>query len=309
MKKQAKILTYSIFLVFLITALTGVSAQTMPQKKGLQVNPAIYDITLIPKEKEKQITFNYTNISDQSVVLILSVYNYNLKDHSEGEVIFDKDASNKARSLIPYISLEPLQLSLAPKKSGVVTATIRNAEELSPGGHYAAVVAEINQDGASKNIPIVAPSVSSMLLVKKEGGEKYGLGFNGIQEQFLPFVFTYPQLFHLSFTNSGNVHLIVYGSVEQRDMFGRLLYKGVVNTSSLTIFPQKSRSLPVQMTKVSFSFPISINKLVVNGTDSLKKVSYHYEKTFVYVNIWALLVLVVVIFLIINMLKKVRRKT
>ncbi len=181
-------------------------------------------------------------------------------------------------------------------------------EKSYPGGHYAAIVAAVNQESSPQNQPIVAPSVSSLLLLKKEGGEKYGNEVQGVEDALPTFVFSYPQLFNLGFKNTGNVHLILYGNAQIKDLFGRVIYNGVLNTSSLIIFPQNSRALPIQLNPVEASFPISINTLVVKGDDSLHKTSYLYQKKFVYVNILVTASTLFLVMICVILLRKIKKK-
>ena len=306
MKGTLKTLVYIGILVISILLATESYAQTNEKKGGLEVNPAYSDLTLKKNEVQKKIQLKYTNLSDTPANLTISIYNYGQKDKTGETIIFDKDDLSSGNSLSEYISISPPNISLLPHEAGVVEVTISNGKDLSPGGHYGAIVARVEQEVNTQNVPIVAPSITSLLLLKKEGGELYDMRVNGVEGALSTFVFSYPQLFNLSFENKGNVHLILYGTAEIKDLFGRQLYKGVVNSSSLIVYPKNTRSLPLQLNPVKISFPLSINTLTVDGTDSLHKIKYHYQKKFAYVNV--LFILGAVVFGYICWFKIIRKR-
>lgn len=79
-------------------------------------------------------------------------------------------------------------------------------------------------------------------------------------------------------------------------MFVRLLYIGVLTENSFFALPDSRRYIYLTQREVSFSLPISFNTFTFSGTDSLKKVTYSYKNTFIYINpVFASVVLILAI--------------
>ena len=283
-----------------------------PTKKSasLEVKPAYVEMVLKKPLEEKDIELTFINHSQDTLKLEIFPIDFKQQDPTGLLSFLGKEASQwYSYSLSSFLSFETNLLLLNPGEEKIFTIKAINREDLSPGGHYAAVVARIiSRPQAKRNTSVLSPAVSSLILLRKTGGEKFNLSLLEVDWPKGMFAFNYHKVMELTFQNRGNVHLVPYGRVEIRDIFNRLLYKGVINVNSTRVFPESRRYIEARLKKINPSFPLSINQLEIKGQDSLKKTQFIYRDSFIYFNQLLLVLLIFVPLLIYVMLKKTRKK-
>lgn len=280
------------------------------QKNGtLEVDPAFVEVVLEKRGEVQKIPITYTNKSDQFISLDLFPIDFKQQDDT-GVIHFITDEESYSYSLASFLSFETDRLELAPGEKKVFLLTVQDRQDLSPGGHYAAVVAKVVSDqGAPNEIHTrVSPSLSSLILLRKVGGEIFQFTLKNVEFTHSGVLFAYPTSISLQFQNDGNIHMVPYGRIDIHDMFGRLLYKGVMNTASAMVLPSSRRIMHVSMRPVEHGLPISLNTMTVVGEDSLKKTRFSYKETFVYINPWALTLLLGLPVLILIVRKKFKNQ-
>jgi hypothetical protein len=216
----------------------------------------------------------------------LELFPIDFKQGENGQIAFvHQQGQTYSYSLASFIMLETNSIILEPFSKKSIKITITNRPDLSPGGHYAAVVARIKQTNKtnSSNTSIL-PSLSSMILLRKTGGERYNLSLKSINWPSNIISFFYPKSIQLLFQNEGNTHLLPFGTIEIRDMFNRKIYDGTINVSSLYVFPETWRYIVVDLKKINWVIPLSINYLNIKGHDSLHKTIFFHNNTFIYIN-------------------------
>jgi hypothetical protein len=266
------------------------------QNGSLEVSPAFSEIVLENPNEEKKLEISFTNHSDRTTNL--EIFPIDFKQTGLfGDLNFVQQPGSYSYSLSSFLSLESNFLELKGGEERIFNVSIKNREDISPGGHYAAVVAkvvDIKEDPASAAI---APSISSLILLRKSGGERFSLSLVSVDYPSQTIALAYPKVLTLLFQNEGNIHLIPYGRVEIKDMFNRLLHEGTINSASHIILPESKRYIKADLIKLRKSFPISINTITVHGQDSLKKANYTFRETYLYIH-----PAVIVVFLLIPIL-------
>lgn len=304
-----KFVAVALSMGFLLLSLcVGVRAAT---KGTLEVAPAFIDVTLAQPGEEKKIPITYINHSDRSVRLQLLTIDLKQKDSNGIPSFINESGNSLSYSLSSFLRLETESVNVDPNEKRIVNVSALNRENLSPGGHYAAIIARVTSDEPTAGKTTVLPSVSTTILLRKSGGESFNLSLKSSNWPSGWFVFGYPSVVSLEFQNEGNIHLIPYGRVEINDLFGRMLYKGVINENSLYVFPETRRFITANLRPIEQSFPISLNVMNIKGNDSLKKTSFIYKSTFVYINPWliaGLIVFAVVLFRLVGMWKDIYKK-
>lgn len=295
----------SITLVILFSILffqRPVFAQT---SRGITVKPAFLDITIDPKSPEK--TFSVTFINNTSHDVSLQIFPVDFKQQdSQGSLGFlNQQAGSYSYSLSSFLTFDTSNLEIAKQGEETLHVTVTNRPDLSPGGHYAAIVGRLKPGIGDTE---VAPAVTSLILLRKTGGERYNLYLKEVNFSKSIFQFSYPRAIELLFENEGNVHLTPYGRIDIKDMFGRELYKGILNSSSAKVFPESLRYISVDMEKLGISFPISFNTIEIKGEDSLNKTNFIYNGSYIYLNPELLLGIVVFIGFLIWIRKKKGKK-
>lgn len=288
MKFIGILLGAGLFLAILIQPVTAVERKD----SSIEVSPAYIDISLEKPDEIQQVAVVFTNHSNLPITLQIFPIDFKQADDF-GAIQMLQNPGSYSYSLSSFLSLEADTVLLDAGQKKPFMITIKNREDLSPGGHYAAVVAKVIN--AETSLPSVSPAVSSLILLRKIGGERFNLSLKDVNWPDNTVVFEYPGQINLTFQNEGNIHVIPYGRIDVTDMFGRLIYKGIVNTSSSAVFPESRRHIFVEMEMVEKYFPISINTIKIQGQDSLRKITYSYTETFLYINPIVILVLVLIV--------------
>src|ERR1035437_4872725 len=145
-------------------------AQTKAQEqKGITVSPSIAHIDLATDPAEYTLT--YTNTTGTDINLLLSV-----QDLSEFEGTYQinflnqKDAANYKYSLSSWISFENKNIELNPGEKKTVKVFI-DKNRITKGGHYASILAQIQQP-QSKTVINILPTLSSLLFVRASTGKE-----------------------------------------------------------------------------------------------------------------------------------------
>lgn len=271
---------------------------------GVVLSPAFEEVVMTPDDTEKKVAIQLQNNDTKEVTFELFPINFRLVD-DYGKIGFvGQDSKEYSFALSSFILLDDSTYTLRPKEKISIPVTIKNRQDLSPGGHYAAIVARVVQENKET---VISPAVSSLILLRKTGGETYNLSIRDAGWPRGLFAFGYKSNFSVLFQNQGNVHLTPFGEIRVTDVLGRTLYKGVVNTSSLKIFPLSRRYIPVKLTRLNWSLPISINKISIKGHDSLDKVTYLHEDSFIYIHPLVMPILILVIIFHVAGFTKVRK--
>lgn len=253
-----------------------------PAAGSLTVSPAYLEVTLSQPGEVQTIPITYTNHSKQAVTLVMSALDFNQSD-ANGTIGFLPSPGSYSYSLASFLSLEASQITIEPNQTRTFTAVVTNRPDLTPGGHYAAIIGKIEAGRASELGANVAPSVSSLIFLRKTGGERYNLSLNRTDRKETVTIF-YPSTVNLQFQNEGNVHLVPYGTLTITDSLGRVIRQGILNTSSFLVMPESQRNITVLLHPVAWSYPVSFNTLTVRGNDSLHKTTFLYRNTFLYIH-------------------------
>jgi len=271
------------FLTVLVTiVIFGTYNNVYAADKGtITIEPSLVDVTLEAASSEANIVFTLTNNGDKQITLEIFPLDFKQKDELGRIALLQENAGSYSYSLSSFLQFDTNTLELLPGEKKRVTATALNRMDLSPGGHYAAVIARLVPEGKETAI---SPAVSSLVLLRKTGGERFSLFLKDVEWPKGSISFTYKRYIRMLFQNEGNIHLVPYGRVEIKDMFGRLLYKGVINSPSDKIFPESRRYISVEMKKIAESLPFSFNTFTIRGNDSLKEVTFQYDTSFVYIS-------------------------
>lgn len=268
-----------IVLLLLLFCVKSVSAQD----GSVAVSPAFNDIVIGPGVTRQTVELTYTNRSTS--VVELEIGSVDFKQQDNGVIQFvGQDAGSYSYSLASFLTPEASSLVLNPGEKKIFEVAVQNRQSLSPGGHYAAVVAKLKAAGRIGLGAKVEPSLSALILLRKTGGERFNMSLTASDWPQDTFVFSVPRSVLFTFQNEGNVHLIPYGTAEIKDIFGRVTHKGVLNTSSLRVFPETRRYIGADFNKIAWQLPLSLNSFTVKGNDSLNKVAFTYNASFIYID-------------------------
>lgn len=246
MKSLLKTLAVSFFTLLLLTG----SSDAAGPKSTITISPFLHEVRFSADEATKDFSIEITNNTSTEQSFNLSVLDFGSLDESGGIVFAGSDASTlvKKYGLAQWLQLSQTNLSLGPNKTKEIKATILNDSTMTPGGHYAAIIASINSSGESTGNEInINQQLSSLILATKVGGEAYDLklediSLNGNWLQL-------PDEVTLSFKNPGNVHVVPRGTVKVLSSSGGVVASGVINQESSFVLPETTRVITLELTK------------------------------------------------------------
>lgn len=249
---------HKLFLPFIlfIFALFLVNPQVFAQSESssITVYPSIVRLDLSSDKPE--IILNYKNSTKSTVELSFSAQDFtDLEEGWKVKYLEDKDVQNFQYGLSSWISFEKNSLVVSPNEIGKIKIFI-DGKRLSPGGHYASILAEIKGEKGKGQVGLRG-ILSSLLFVRTSTGQEIETGSIGA---FLPTQsgISFPEKFLLRFNNSGNVELIPYGVVEVKDPLGRVIAKGILNEGSLITLPQTLRRYDIDLNILNRFYPPGI---------------------------------------------------
>lgn len=312
-KLLKKNIYFDLLLLFIIlfSSKSIQAAQPFIYSKGsIGLHPAYSDVVLQKPDEEKFLDLFFLNNSDKPISLNISAIDFKQKDLIGIVTFLGENSKDFSYSLASFLNFETNRLDIEPNQQKKLRVFIKNREDVSPGGHYAAVIGRLIEPKGDSHKSYVAPSVSSLIYLEKKGGERFKIVLKDLSWPSSFIAFGYPGGLGLTFSNDGNVHLIPYGRLEIKDIFDRLLYRGVVNSDSSRILPETRRIISVDLVKTANSLPFSVNTISVSGTDSLNKVSYSDREVFIYIDpiLLAILVFGLIIYVRFRLIKKKKKK-
>ena len=270
----------------------------------IKLTPAYLDVKLDKLGEVKKLQLFLTNNTTHQVTLQVFPIDFKQKEPEGVTTFIGQAGENYSYSLASFLSFQSDTVVLESGEKKAFDFQVENRKDVSPGGHYAAVVAKLVTENSPNGSTVLAPAVSSLIYLRKTGGEKYSMLLEDFDWPDHSIALSYSKFVDLTFQNEGNVHLIPYGLVQVKDQFGRLLYKGIINNSSARILPEARRTIEVPMVSVEKSWPISVNTFTISGHDSLGKVTYNVRKHFIYINPLVIILSVAMLYFFITWLKK-----
>lgn len=273
-----------VFIIALLSFLFLIPQQASSATKGsLQIAPAVSEVVLKENEAEKEIEFTLKNNSEESISL--EVFPVKFRAVGEfGKIGFEGIGGSYSFPLLSYFVPKENTVELAPFEEKKIQATVINRGDLSPGGHYVALIVRFVDKNIEGDGSYLNPTLSSLVLIRKTGGERFNLSLKDSNFPRGILDFFYPKKITLLFQNEGNVHVVPYGRIDIKDIFGRNTHKGIINTGSLNVMPSSRRYLTVDMQKLRWSWPLTLNTVDVTGHDSLNKTRFIFKETYIYIN-------------------------
>jgi hypothetical protein len=240
----------SIFVLFIagffILSSQGQAANTQPPS-GITVSPAFQQVSLPSDESQQPVTFSITNNEPTTKTLNLSTQDFNTLNETGGLLFVGANPTElqKKYGLAKWISLPVKQIAVQPGQTVKINANILNQPDMTPGGHYGALM--ISTAAPSDSNISIHPVASSLLFITKLGGDIHKLGLADVELSHT--LFKFPNNVTLRFHNDGNTHLIPRGRVTITNSKGDVISKGIINDDSGLILPETYRRyyVPLQM--------------------------------------------------------------
>lgn len=271
------------------------------QNKGLTVSPAFQQINLNLNESERAIEFKITNNRSTVQNINLSTADFNTLGESGGLVFVGTNPTEiqKKYGLAHWLRLDKTKITVQPKQTVTIKASVLNESDLTPGGHYGALLFSIGTDSGQGQSKIsLQPIASSLLFVTKLGGDTHKLELSNVDAKHN--IFNLPKEVNLRFKNTGNTHLIPRGTVSLVAPDGRTVKKGIINENSNLILPESYRIYTVPLNEIAGSSKPGNYKLSVDfrfdGYDKYRS----YQSGMFYVSPKIFLVLILILLAVVS---------
>lgn len=278
MARNARIVSVAVGLLFC----TFMSAFHQPRAyalSGLTISPPLKEITIGPGLLEATSYLTLQNNTTESITAHLQLVDLRALGEYGGNSL-DKANLPDKYNLADWMKLPGGDTVVISKGETVkVEVKITNRADLSPGGHYGAIIVT-PAGGSSVNSNInISQQLISLLFVKKVGGEVFGLELEPLQLKNHSDV---PQEVTTRFKSTGNVHVVPRGYIEVTDPAGRVVAKGILNQDSSIILPGSTRQFVTLMQPVEPATRSGKYKITVyyryDGQDSFKSQSVYFTK-------------------------------
>lgn len=276
---KSRLISAVLLLVLPALALSGRAAGAAPAATGITISPAFQMVTIQPSASEQPVVFKITNNRPVAQDLSFAVRDFNTLNESGGLFFVGTNptALQKKYGLAKWFSLPTTSLTIPAGQTATLNASIVNLPDLSPGGHYGALMISLG-DGNSAGKVGLQPIASSLLFVTKPGGDTHRLGLSSVS--FSHTLFKLPGSVNLRFHNDGNTHLVPRGNVYLEDPSGKVISKGIINDDSGIILPETYRRYFVPMRTIASSNKVGKYKLRIDyrfdGFDGYRS----YQKSF-----------------------------
>lgn len=232
--------------------------------------------TIVLQPTFQEVTLEEASISAQAIITVknqtkvdqqFSIFAVDISQmDADGNVILsDKPVAGNDYALANFLTIEPSSIVLKSEQSNDISITISNLQDLSPGGHYAAIVVKGVPFTQAEDRQTILPALSSFLLVRKKGGERYHLSLKSVTEGSHLIWWKLPTNLELLFENQGNVQTAPRGEVKVIDMFHRKVVEGTINEGSKIVLPQSQRKLETNLRKILWAWPVMAYNVHIGG--------------------------------------------
>lgn len=226
-------LTYILFLTLMIGIVSSVAfADVTRQQLQLEprgdfiVSPGKSEVILDPGTTATR-SITLTNRTADTVTFALDIEDFQGSRSADQTVVLLGDEEGPY-SLKNFIYPEVSEITVASGERVTIPVEIRIPEDAEPRGYYGAVIVtnspevERRTEEAGGATAQIVSRIASLMLVRVSGdvteeGQLSAFEFLGPESSFSQ---THPDGFELQFENTGNVHLVPYGQVLVKNMFG-----------------------------------------------------------------------------------------
>lgn len=291
MMYMKRVLSSSLLLSFLACFLVLFSveafAQTVEKTPGLSISPAFQEVVFEKNDTEQSIFFELENNTDQTLEFRFEAIPYTTVDYV-GSLSFLNPTLNEAVGTVSFVTFDVDRVMIEAKSKKKIDVHVQNRPNLSPGGHYIAIVSRlVSEEDAQQKI---IPAVGSLLMIHKKDGEQVNLSLRSVENAAKGVVFHLADTVELSFENQGNIHVTPRGTITVTDLFNRVVQQGTINENSSLVLPGMRRIIGVKMATSRRVVPISFLTLDVKGTVQGHESGFTHQSSYFYIAPWILVV-------------------
>jgi hypothetical protein len=292
----------------LLLTSTATAATTVTQQ-GITLTPAIQNVELGSGTERSAFKIRIANNQKTPATLTLSSLDFKSLNETGGVAFIGAGAGQLEYKygLANWIKLPQETLTLPPGAGREVEIIIENREDLSPGGHYAAILFRNAAANADRpNQVDVSQVVATLVFLKKTGGEVYALQ---LDKMSLPKSwFSLPQVIGLPMNNTGNIQTAPRGVVSIIGPGNKMYARGIINPDSGLVLPESRRYFRTPLTTTGHAWLPGFYKAVVTYRADAQSEAQTEEFRFFYVNLGTIAAAAICIAAIVTFIRYVRHR-
>ena len=240
-----------------ICSLSPLAVAAAPAPESAAVPVPKSGITITPSQKELIVSSGLinartdvvlTNNSGRDLDAVLRLVDFKSFNDSGG-LAFSPGVSSDRYGLANWMELpNGPTVHLTNGQSTTVPVVVVNRFDLTPGGHYGAVVVTFGTDGnpVDSSKARFKQELVSLLFVKKLGGEDYALQLQSFKADSA----SAPKSATMRFKATGNVYVVPRGYVSVTNRDGTELARGTINPESSIVLPGVGREFTTQLQSI-----------------------------------------------------------
>lgn len=243
--RYRKIIYLTILVILPFISVSHLSAADAAS--DVTVTPFLQTVRILNTDVTKELNVTITNNAKTKQTFSIFALNFGSLDETGGLVFEGSQANSliEKYGLTNWLKLSTEKVELDPAEAVTLIATIENRSDLSPGGHYAAIIASSDDVNISGNDQVsIRPKISSLIFATKTGGETYDMQVVGTSHNGS--LWKAPTSATIRVKNTGNTQLVPRGIVSlmsKDQLFGR----GVINEQSGYVLPETFRQFSVDL--------------------------------------------------------------
>jgi hypothetical protein len=224
------------------------------------VEPGKTEVFLNPGETVTK-NISVTNRTNRELTFKVGVENFIGSDNPESAVVLLPAGVDTPYPLSEYVSSELQEFSLKFGEKMTFAVTITTPADIEPGGHYGAIIVSNESPGAldGNGNEVVGGTrltsrIGSLILMRINGevNESGYLDTFKISGPHALFRQKMPTSFEISFKNDGTVHLVPYGTINIKNIFGAEIAQ--IPVDAYFALPDSTRYQEISWPGKSFSF-------------------------------------------------------
>lgn len=264
---------------------------------AVTISPAAHEVILETGDVEKTVSFEIANQTPEELTVGLKMADFGSLDETGGIAFLGDQNDDWQHRLASWLTLDRDQLRLAAGQSASVTVHIHNRDDLTPGGHYAAVLATVQDPGSRLSVQKSSASwqgvMSSQFYVLKRGGERYQIEVLDLFPSGL--VWRWPTKVEVRLRAGGNTHVKPHGTITT-SFGGKTVARGILNQDSALILPGATRVLTADLTNPGWRWP-GRYQLILRASDQMNQSQVEAERVIWFAPWWLVLVIILALFI------------
>lgn len=262
-KKSVFVFILPVFLFLSIH--NTISAYTITQinvedNQDFVVEPGKTEIFLNPGQTVTR-NISVTNRTNRTLDFKVGIENMKGSGSVDSAVVLLPVEEDTPYPLHQYVDFELKQFSLEFGQKMTFAVTINAPADLEPGGHYGAIIIsnEAPRQFASDGSEVVGGAqltsrIGSLVLMRVNGEVEESGYLNQFKVSGPKKIFyqEMPQSFEISYQNDGSVHLVPYGEIIVKNIFGASIAQ--VPVDAYFVLPDSMRYQPIVWSGKKFAF-------------------------------------------------------